>query len=144
MFWWQDVRAGQAALQQRVKLCSSGDHAGASGRVSGSRGQRQESQQHQDMEGGTHQPTTACKIKNTSEIKNLDLIWSNVVQFMISGLLVISSSPFCLLFVFLYNQLFGTKCIWIPAIDIYSSVSLYIIVVEKVSIRCLPNGSVIR
>ena len=47
-----DVPGGQTVVQQRVQLRPSRDHAGASGRVPGSGGQRSQGQQHAHMEGG--------------------------------------------------------------------------------------------
>ena len=52
MFRSADVPGGQVVVQQRVQLCPSRDHAGASGRVPGSGGQRSQGEQHTYMEGG--------------------------------------------------------------------------------------------
>lgn len=76
------VRSGQAPVQQRVKLCSPGIDTRPPGRVPGGCGQRQESQQHTDMEGGNWHTS---KKKKTSFDSGKHSFW--YIKWLQKGLL---------------------------------------------------------
>lgn len=64
MLQWRHVRGGQAIVQQCLQLCPSGLHPCSPRGVPERRGQRQEGQQHTNMEGGKLALFICCCWKN--------------------------------------------------------------------------------